>query len=342
MWNLLFPDGSRELERGCVGDDVLNLQRILRQLGYLRRGIDGVFGASTELAVRGLKYDLQHNTGSGSDGTAPVSIKSYNRGRVVGVNGLADAGLTACMNDMLRDPQFLKLPNSRQPREDNLKLRLNAKKSTQGLVPDRFLLAALEQETDLMHFAEPRAKDIDTYVIIGLDRDARPGQEHVIKSRGYGIGQHTLFHHPPTADEYKSLISDPARNLARSSTLLRAKFDKFVVGPTDLADDRIAEIGRGPLRLCKYSPADPRYMSDCRNCALAAGTRNIRVGMNVYPNSMVRWQSNEIYKTMNYHSVPRREHFPCDWPYAVRRYNGGGLSSYHYQAIVLCNLVQLS
>jgi hypothetical protein len=36
--------------------------------------------------------------------------------------------------------------------------------------------------------------------------------------------------------------------------------------------------------------------------------------------------------------VPARERFGCDWPYAVRRYNGGGLPSYHYQARVLRNV----
>jgi hypothetical protein len=29
----------------------------------------------------------------------------------------------------------------------------------------------------------------------------------------------------------------------------------------------------------------------------------------------------------------------CDWPYATRRYNGGGPNSFNYQAIVLKNLL---
>jgi len=33
------------------------------------------------------------------------------------------------------------------------------------------------------------------------------------------------------------------------------------------------------------------------------------------------------------------KNIPCDWPYAVRRYNGSGLNSYHYQAKILLNVL---
>jgi hypothetical protein len=36
--------------------------------------------------------------------------------------------------------------------------------------------------------------------------------------------------------------------------------------------------------------------------------------------------------------VPVRKNIGCDWPYAIRRYNGAGINSYHYQAKVLKNL----
>jgi hypothetical protein len=36
-----------------------------------------------------------------------------------------------------------------------------------------------------------------------------------------------------------------------------------------------------------------------------------------------------------------RAEIPCDWPYAVRRYNGSGINSYHYQVRILRYLERL-
>ena len=58
---------------GASEPQVRDLQRDLRRLGYLKRGIDGDFGGQTELAVKGLQHDLLHNSGDGKDGAAPVS-----------------------------------------------------------------------------------------------------------------------------------------------------------------------------------------------------------------------------------------------------------------------------
>src|SRR5208337_3819783 len=87
-----------------------------------------------------------------------------------------------------------------------------------------------------------------------------------ITSRGYGIGQYTLFHHPPTAEEVAGIMLDPSKNVLKAIGELREKFDRFVNGPASEADDRQAEFGNGPLRLCKYSSDDARYMKDCRQC----------------------------------------------------------------------------
>jgi peptidoglycan hydrolase-like protein with peptidoglycan-binding domain len=72
------------LLRGATANDrqVRDLQRDLRQLGYLKRGIDGDFGEQTELAVRGLQHDLLQNNGSGKDGPAPIRLTDFNHGRV--------------------------------------------------------------------------------------------------------------------------------------------------------------------------------------------------------------------------------------------------------------------
>jgi hypothetical protein len=41
------------------------------------------------------------------------------------------------------------------------------------------------------------------------------------------------------------------------------------------------------------------------------------------------------YHVGSYTRVPVCSAIPCDWPYAVRRYNGSGVNSYDYQAEVL-------
>jgi peptidoglycan hydrolase-like protein with peptidoglycan-binding domain len=43
----------------------------------------------------------------------------------------------------------------------------------------------------------------------------------------------------------------------------------------------------------------------------------------------------------SYTRVPERATLGCDWPYAVRRYNGSGVDSYHYQYQVLGRLTRL-
>jgi peptidoglycan L-alanyl-D-glutamate endopeptidase CwlK len=52
------------LKRGSAGPDVLTLQSALKQLGFDPRGVDGVFGAGTEAAVK----DFQRSKGLTPDG----------------------------------------------------------------------------------------------------------------------------------------------------------------------------------------------------------------------------------------------------------------------------------
>jgi len=120
---------------------------------------------------------------------------------------------------------------------------------------------------------------------------------------------------------------------------LRDKFDHFVAGPASRADDRTAEHPQLPLRVCKYPPSDQRYLRNCRNCAVAARKVNIVRGTPVYAGASISYQPSQYYPSANYAGVPDRADFPCDWPYAVRRYNGSGNNSFHYQIRVLLNLL---
>jgi hypothetical protein len=310
-------------------------------------GIDGNFGPQTELAVRGLQYDLLHNDGEGSDGSAAVKMVDFNSGRVSAVTGEVDQNLVQCISDMLDDSGVAQLPSTSDPRQENASIVAQIAAMTPSTVPIPFLMAILKQESNLKHFNEPEPGDDDTFITVGLDRNIE-NQPQIITSRGYGAGQFTLFHHPPQQSEVEDFMLDVGKNLQKASDELKEKFDQFVIGTTagTTADDRIAEIGTGPLRPCKFNADEPGFMRDCKKCLLDAGTTDIVANVTpVFQGSTMIFASTSLYD-MNrdasvYRGVPVRAAIPCDWPYAARRYNGSGLLSYHYQVRVLKNLQSL-
>jgi hypothetical protein len=321
---------------------VRDLQRDLRTLGYLRAGIDGVFGATCEIAVRRLQYDLCNNDGRSTrdDGDAPVSIRDYNRGRVTAETGTVDQGLADCIDALLADPDVPKLPNAADPAAANRLARAAIAAASSRIAPTPFVLAMVQQESQGRHYVEPTGPDTDNFVVLGLD--VPPNAASQVTSRGYGIGQHTLFHHPPRPEEVSGVIADPVQNVQNVFTLLRDKFDHFLRGgtPGTTADDLVAEhpVITG-LRLCRYQPGDARYLTDCRACARQVGRQDLAPDSPIYVGATQTYAPAPPYPTTTYHGVPVRAEFLCDWPYAARRYNGGGPASYNYQAHVLLNLL---
>jgi peptidoglycan hydrolase-like protein with peptidoglycan-binding domain len=322
-------------------DLVQALQRDLRALGYLRAGLDGRFGRETERAVRALQTDLLGNHGVGSDGAAPVAVASFNRGRVTAVTGQVDEACAACLDDLLGDPGVPQLPRSTDPGAANREALEAVRQLVGPGVPVPFLLAILQQESGLTHFRVPTAGDPDDFIVVGLDRNDR-GNPDRITSRGYGIGQFTLFHHPPRPEEVAEVMLDPVRNVQRAVRELRGKFYDFILGSTSgtRADDRIAERGLIPLAPCRYSPNDPRFQRDCRQCVLGAPVVTLDATTPLYPGSADRLAPTPYHPEREYRGLPDRTAIGCDWPYAVRRYNGSGMNSYHYQAQVLSRLAR--
>jgi peptidoglycan hydrolase-like protein with peptidoglycan-binding domain len=320
------------------------LQLDLRALGYLRGSIDGEFGEGTERAVRALQYDLLNNHGAsrGGDGDAPVAIADFNliggARQVTAVTGAVDQALVGCIAALLTDARVPKLPNAADPVGENAKVARAIAQIRNGVAPSPFVLAILRQESGVRHFCVPVGANADNYIVVGFDHAVAANTDE-ITSRGYGVGQYTLFHHPPRAEEVADLMRDPAQNVSRAYAELREKLDKFVVGPSDRAEDRSAEHPLLPLRVCKYAPGDARYLSDCRNCALAVRKVDITPGTPCCTGSASSYHVDQYYATATYRGVPDRADFPCDWPYAVRRYNGAGQDSYHYQTRVLLNLL---
>jgi peptidoglycan hydrolase-like protein with peptidoglycan-binding domain len=334
------------LQKGASGRTVRDLQHDLRSLGYLKAGIDGQFGPGTELAVMALQHELLKNHGTGKDGDAPVKLTDYNRGRVWSVNGRVDQKLAACISDMLDDNSFPKLPYAVDAKAENQKIAVQIASLSSQLVPTPFLLAVLNQESGLKHYHEPCTADDDTFIVVGLDRNSSGSAKgYAVTSRGYGAGQYTLFHHPPTAAEVQEVMLDPANNVLMAISELREKFDHFVMAGRSQgssAQDRIAEFGNGGLRLCRYGPDDDHHMRDCKMCAVRAGVQSIVPGVTpFYAGAGGVYATTQYYSPAPVTTVPARADFRCDWPYATRRYNGSGVNSYWYQALVLNHLLQL-
>lgn len=306
-------------------------------------GIDGVYGEGTARAVRAFQFDLLHNDGRGDDGAAPVAMKSFNAkpggGQyVTAVTGIFDQDLAAALAALVGDARMSQLPRSKDAPTDNQKALEEIQAIQSPCAPTPFVLAIVTQESDSKHFHVPTGNDQDSFVTIGLDRNDKTNTDH-ITSRGYGIGQYTLFHHPPSAQEVATYIADPISNVHNTYAELREKFDNFVVGKHS-ADDRLVEHPMLKLRLCRYVASDKRYMTDCKNCAMEARKIDIERGTPAYRGASISYQPTRYYKSASYPNTPDRADFLCDWPYALRRYNGEGVNSYHYQAIVLRNLLQ--
>lgn len=317
------------------------LQHDLRALGYLRAGIDGNFGDGTAAAVWAVSWDLINNRGASTqnDGLAPIRIADYNRARVLTPAWSVNSGLADCIADLTTDPAVPKLPVSVDSISAN-RAAMDALRAMMGtLAPPPFMAAMVKQESSGLHFRVPTASDADNFVVVGLDRNNKAAPD-AITSRGYGLGQFTIFHHPPRPDEIQDFILDPVRNVGRAFRELREKFDRAVLGPADVADDRIAEHPLlKDLRLCRYARDDKRFMRDCRNCAMQAGKLEIEPGTPAYAGASFGYQPSQYYASAIYHGVPNRADFRCDWPYAARRYNGSGNDSFHYQTRILLNLL---
>jgi len=192
------------------------LQEDLRSLGDLRADIDGEFGAGTSSAVRALQCDLLNAGQHGRDGDAPVALRTFNQGRVSGVTGIVDERLAACIEDVLDDHRVPVLPRAADPVHANADALARIQQLTGLPVPRAFLLAIFLQESGGMHYRVPNGGNDDDFIVVGLDRND-PGHPDHVTSRGYGIGQYTLFHNPrPPTRSRRSCRTQPRTRSGRS------------------------------------------------------------------------------------------------------------------------------
>jgi hypothetical protein len=329
------------LAEGSSNDPALvrRLQTDLRALGYLARGIDGIFGPHTGLAVRRLQHDLLHNDGrsAANDGPAPVAMTDYNVGHITDETGVVDARLADCIEALVLDEAVPKLPRSGDGAAANAAALAAAAAAPSRLAPTPFVVAMARQESGARHFREPSGRDEDDFLRLSLAGD--PAAPSRVTARGYGLGHYVIHHHPPRPEELRDVIANPVNNLQRIRDGLRDAFEGGLVGgrPESAAPDRLAEHPLLPLRACRYRPGDPRYLTDCGACARQAMRRDIRPGTPLHRGAEATYGAMPD-AAYGYPGVPDRACFPCDWPYAARRYRGTGVDSYHYQARLLIDL----
>lgn len=326
---------------GMSSPAVKELQRDLRSLGYLRAGIDGDFGPGTEAAVKALQIDLVRNAGEDAQGSpkAPVAVKDFNTASLNAVDGKVTQALAECITKMMAEPKFPKLPFSLQAAVENAKVLPILQQLAALEVPLPFLIAILEQESDLQHYRVPSAGNEDNFILVGLDTNDKAAPARVT-SRGYGVGQYTFFHHPLTQHEIDTYVRDVANNVHCAIAELLEKFNKFVVGPADTADDHADEHPSEALRICQHQPGNALRMKDCRNCLNTVAHCAISANQtHWFADSPGVYAPTQYHRAIEYRNVPVRKDVPCDWPYAARRYNGSGVNSFHYQTKILMRVL---
>jgi len=80
-------------------------------------------------------------------------------------------------------------------------------------------------------------------------------------------------------------------------------------------------------------------MADCVRCA-GEHLMDVDAATPLHPGTTETLHPTPYHPETHYERVPARAKLGCDWPYAVRRYNGSGVNSYHYQYQVLRRLTR--
>ena len=248
-------------------DMVRSLQRHLRVLGYKGAGINGVYDNATERAVRSLQIDLLKPTqpAGSSSGISHYNSDTAGGARVTAVTGIVDQALAGCIGAMLADAQFAELPESDNAAGDNTRALAAIRTHTGSVAPSPFVVAIVQQESSGRHYLVPRAGDEDAFVTIGLDRNSKTEPDE-ITSRGYGLGQYTLEHHPPTAGEVRDFIRDPSTTFSGFTSCCERN---SIVPWSDLTIARMT--GRPSIRCCHsgYVAMHPRTPAICRTARIA-------------------------------------------------------------------------
>jgi len=278
------------------------------------------FNSKLSSAVKSLKWELINNR----------SLSRF--GNYSAVNDTVTNALVVTMESMVQDPEIGVVYGTKDYEGANSKVELRIKGFSSEEFPQPLMGAILYEETGLRWFRP------DGYPTIGLDFNDKSNPER-ITSRGFFVSQRTLFKYPVDQSRIDSMDSLD-EDLNFFSRHLENKYKKYIVSskPSVRDDLRLESFSKSELRGCKYSPDDSKYMIDCKNCVEGLKRRDYPLGVRLAKGSSWKLRKTRYHKRDGYKNMPDFKEFPCDYLFAIRRYNGGGINSFHYLMQVLEHL----
>lgn len=303
-----------------VSTKPLSLEEYLRSLMFIKQ-IKKNNTDDVKKGIKALQFELRNNP----------SLSHF--GYEGKIDGVESPELLNIVEKMWEDPSIPVVSKVNNPDQANDQISSIMKTSLSKVFPNPLALAVLKQETHWKWFRS------DGYPTVGLDFNNK-SQPYVITSRGLFLSQRTIFNYPfpqESLDSFDSVSED----LKFVINALDLKYKRYVVSADVRARDdlRFKSFGDQPLRGCKYEQSDERFMKDCKNCVWSGKLKDYKEGKSLIdvPGKWVLKPS--IYhRNKDYLGYPDYEDFPCDYVYAIRRYNGSGVNSFHYLMRVLDHL----
>ncbi len=276
-----------------------------------------------KLAVKSVKHDLVNT---------PFLESNFNNGKISSVDDRIDLAFVSILEDMRNDSRVGVVYRVGGFDRENSLIRGSLDSFNTEYFPVPLSKAILYEETGLKWYRK------DGYPTVGLDYNDKK-ISHRITSRGLFLSQRTFFSYPiqqSELDGFNSLDTD----MRFFSSHLRSKYNNFVVSNKVASRDdlRHFSFGGSKLRGCKYDSSDARYMKDCKNCVFSLNKRTYVEGDRLAKGSGWKFRKTKYHRRDVYKSMPDFKEFPCDYLFAIRRYNGGGINSFHYLMQVLEHL----
>lgn len=300
--------------------------KLLREFMFLKEIKSSTVQDLETRAVKSLQHEILSND----------SLKKFNQGRVTAVDGESSLGILAVLQDMSKSPSLARLSPALNPSKGNQAMKERLSGYLNSKFPTPLVMAVLTQETNLKWYRK------DGYPLVGLDYNS--DEDYIITSRGLFYSQRTIFSYPISKKEFDSM-NDLESDMEFFFDHIFGKYQNFVVSSSAKARDdlrySVPEFKDLDLRGCKYEESDSKYMKDCKACLKECPSKDYLMGDSLLGNG--RWiiKPTHYHRIQDYEGFPDFHHFPCDYVFTIRRYNGSGINSFHYLMRVLAHLLEL-